>query len=92
MNVSAPEQTGHEDRPSRAITITVNGRPVVFQDHKTTGAGIKAAAITQGLAIQVDFALFEVKGPGKLKPVGDSEEVTLHEGQSFRALAPDDNS
>lgn len=77
---------------SKRVAVTVNGHTVIFEDHKATGAEIKQTAIQQGVAIQPDFALFEVKGPGKLKQIGDSDPVTLHEGQTFRAVAPDDNS
>jgi hypothetical protein len=85
-----PEQ-GQSAHPV-TITVTVNERPVVFHQRKADGAEIKASAIQQGVPIQQDFALFEVKGAGQLKPVGDSDEVTLHEHQKFRAVAPDDNS
>jgi Multiubiquitin len=78
--------------PPKTVTVTVNGKAVVFHEHRATGAAIKAAAIAQGVAIQPDFNLFEVKGPGKLKPVGDADPVELHEHQEFRAVAPDDNS
>jgi hypothetical protein len=74
------------------ITVQVNTMPVVFVDHRTTGAQVKAQAIAQGVAIQQDFVLFEVKGAGHLKAVGDADEVNLHEGLEFRAVAPDDNS
>ena len=76
----------------RPIMVSVNTVPVIFEEHRATGAGIKAAAIIQGVAIQQDFVLFEVKGAGHLKPVGDADEVNLHNGQDFRAVAPDDNS
>lgn len=79
-------------RASKTITVTVNKRPVTFPDHKTTGRDIKLTAIAQGVPIQADFALFEVKGQGKLKPVADDESVTLHPNQEFRAVGPDDNS
>ena len=92
MTASAEQPTDNETHAERDITVTVNGHPVTFSDHKATGAEIKAAAIAQGVPIEPDFALFEVKGPGHLKQVGDTETITLHQGQSFRALAPDDNS
>jgi hypothetical protein len=76
----------------KTITVTLNERPVTFSDHKTTGLEIKQTAIKQGVAIQEDFVLFEVKGNSPLKQVGDRETVTLHEKQVFRATAPDDNS
>jgi Multiubiquitin len=79
------------DRP-KPVTVTVNNRPIVFQDHKATGQEIKETAIQQGVTIGLDFALFEVKGGGNLKPIADDETVILHEGEAFRAVAPDDNS
>lgn len=74
------------------ITVSVNRQPVTFSAHKATGAEIKATAIAQGVAIQVDFALFRENPGGPLKPVADDELVRLHEGEAFRATAPDDNS
>lgn len=76
---------------TRAVTVTVNNRPVQFEDNKATGGEIKAAAIAQGVAIDTDFLLFEIKG-GNLKQVDDGEQVTLHPNQRFSAVAPDDNS
>ncbi len=82
----------HGEGQTTSITVSVNNQPVVFHEKKETGAEIKAAAIAQGVQIQADFALFEVQGPGHLKRVADDQEVTLHERESFRAVAPDDNS
>lgn len=81
----------HEQKPE-SITVTVNDRSVEFSMRKVTGAAIKSTAISQGVTIQQDFALFEVKGPGKLQPVGDEDEIELHAKQEFRAVAPDDSS
>src|SRR5262245_23577111 len=81
-----------EDASPVDIEIEVNRQPVTLHERKATGAEIKQAAIAQGVSIQPDFALFEVHGQGNLKPVGDTETVTLHKGQRFRAVAPDDNS
>jgi hypothetical protein len=64
----------------------------VFNERKATGAEIKTTAIGQGVPIQPDFALFELREHGVLKPVGDRDQVTLHPNQKFRAVAPDDNS
>lgn len=75
-----------------AVIVKVNGHVVTFHVHKALGAVIKATAIAQGVPIQQDFALFEVKGPGHLDPVPDDKEVALHPNQAFRAVAPDDNS
>ncbi len=76
----------------KAITVTVNNRPVEFTVHKATGAEIKATAISQEVPIQQDFQLFEVREHEPLKPIRDDEVVNLHDGLKFRATAPDDNS
>jgi hypothetical protein len=74
------------------VTVTVNTHAVTFHDHKATGLLIKKTAISQKVPIQLDFALFEIKGHGQLKQIGDNEPVELHKGQAFRAVTPDDNS
>jgi hypothetical protein len=89
MNV-APETAKPDEKVS--LTVTVNGREVLFHVRRPTGAEIKATAISQGVVIQQDFALFEVKGPSHLKPVTDDDVIELHNKQAFRAVAPDDNS
>lgn len=91
MNVEV-NKVGEQPKAEKDVMVTVNGRPVTFTDNKATGLEIKTTAIRQGVAIQTDFALFEVKGGGPLKQVGDHETVTLHKNQTFRAVAPDDNS
>jgi hypothetical protein len=80
------------DRKPVTVTVTVNRHLVTFMERHATGAEIKAMAIAQGVAIQQDFALFEVKGQGKLKSVGDDERVSLNDNDEFRAVAPDDAS
>lgn len=92
MQVSNIKDTEALSNKPKMITVTVNERPVNFSQHKVTGLEIKQAAIKQGVAIQEDFVLFEVKGNSPLKQIGDCETITLHEGQKFRATAPDDNS
>jgi hypothetical protein len=89
-NQQAPtEQHGGH---TRTIVVSVNGRDVRFEDQHVTGLEIKSTAIAQGVAIQEDFALFEVRGGGVLQAIGDTDRVTLHPRQRFRAVAPDDNS
>jgi Multiubiquitin len=80
-----------EPKP-HTVSVTVNEKTVMFHQQKATGTEIKATAISQGVAIQPDFSLFIVRGHGNLDQVGDRDEVTLHEGEKFRAVAPDDNS
>lgn len=88
------EKVIEEKNPSKdkVVTVTVNNNPVTFQDHKATGLEIKQTAIQQGVAIQVSFNLFRIKGNGQLDPIGDNEVVTLHPNEKFRATTADDNS
>jgi len=74
------------------VTVKVNNNEVTFHERKVTGVQIKQTAIDQSVPIQLDFALFEIKGPGHLKQIADQETVTLNKNQEFRAVAPDDNS
>ena len=80
-----------DNKEEKTITVKVNGNPVAFTEHKVTGLQIKEAAINQGVSIQLDFNLFEVKN-GRLNPIADDNKVNLHKDQEFRAVTPDDNS
>jgi hypothetical protein len=80
------------DRKPVTVTVKVNRHAVTFTERHVTGAEIKATAIAQGVPIQQEFALFEVKGQAPLKPVGDDERVNLNDKDEFRAIAPDDAS
>ncbi|MBD2302323.1 multiubiquitin domain-containing protein [Nostoc sp. FACHB-190] len=92
MQIESKQDAGLLGKNPKTITVTVNERPVTFLEQKATGLEIKQTAIKQGVAIQEDFVLFEVKGNSPLKQIGDCETVNLHEKQKFRATAPDDNS
>lgn len=80
-----------ENNEKKTITISVNLNPVAFTEHTVTGLQIKEAAINQGVNIQLDFNLFEVK-EGKLKPIPDSKSLEIHKDEIFKAVTPDDNS
>jgi hypothetical protein len=92
MRLFAEKATGPRPPAAKRVTVTVNERPVVFNQPDTTGAQIKSTAASQGVAIQPDFALFAVKEAGLLKQVGDDDLVSLQGQERFRAVAPDDNS
>lgn len=77
--------------PERHIHVTVNRRPVTIDGAHQTGASIKESAIAQGVPIQLDFLLSRKDG-SKFKPVGDDENIRVHDGEEFRALDGDDNS
>jgi hypothetical protein len=92
MDTNITNQTAERGDTTQIITVTVNGNPVTFTERRATGLQIKKQAIDQGVTIQLDFVLYLERGQGQRVPIGDNEEVTLHNHQSFRALAPDDNS
>jgi hypothetical protein len=77
---------------SEPVTILVNESPVTMSDKKTTGKGIKEAAIQQGVKIQLDFVLSVELNDRRSKVVGDNDAVELHKHERFLAVAPDDNS
>jgi hypothetical protein len=76
---------------TKTVQIQVNGKPVTLPEDKTTGRAIKDAAIKQGVQIRIDFNLFRIEGNSQ-HPVGDNQQVTVHNDERFRAVAPDDNS
>lgn len=74
------------------IEVSVNRKLVRFRQSRVTGLEIKTTAIAQGVAIQVDFVLFLVVGPGKRKVIGDEDVVHLNPHSTFEAIPSDDNS
>jgi len=87
------QQTIENERAHpHTVTVTVNRKPVTFQDRQVTGLEIKQTAIDQGVAIELSFNLYEVKGHDRLDPIADDQRMTLNERDEFRAIAPDDNS
>ena len=86
MTDEAAQQSHHR------VEISVNNKPVHIDGHKATGLGIKQAAIAQGVQIEADFQLAEIKHDGKRQIIGDNDSVVLHDGLRFVATAPDDNS
>lgn len=81
-----------EERHGRTVTVTVNNRPVSLESHRVTGLGIKQAAIAQGVPIQLDFQLAEIRPNGEHKVIGDGDVVTVTDHSQFVATAADDNS
>jgi hypothetical protein len=83
--------TATDNETTKAITITVNGASVQMVDRHVTGAAIKDAAIANGVPIQPDFVLYERRGAsGTYTRISDGDAVVIHDGESFRAVAPDD--
>lgn len=82
----------HTTTHAHLVQIHVNNRAVEVLGPKTTGAAIKAAAITAGLPIQPDFVLIEERPNGDDLTIGDLDPVTVNPQSKFTAVAPDDNS
>ena len=79
-----------EDKPHDGkISVTVNGKSVVLEGTKHTGTSIKKAAIEQGVNIKQDFKLNIELDNGKIKPVGDKEDIVVRNGQNFLAFKED---
>jgi hypothetical protein len=76
----------------RQVEIIVNKKPVRIEGHEATGLEIKQAAIHQGVDIQLDFQLAEIRPDGEHRIIGDADKIHLHEGEKFIATASDDNS
>jgi Multiubiquitin len=76
----------------RLVDIIINKHAVRIEGPRATGLQIKEAAIAQGVKIQISFQLSEKLGDHKARVIGDTDTVTLHEGEVFVAVADDDNS
>ncbi len=75
------------------MTVTVNNRAVVLDDHRVTGPEVKRAAIAQGVNIQEDFLLTLEPHEGKpARIIGDSETITVTKHSVFTANDGDDDS
>ncbi|MCL4241300.1 MAG: multiubiquitin domain-containing protein [Dehalococcoidia bacterium] len=81
-----------EERHDRTVTVTVNNRAVELDRHRVTGLEIKQAAIAQGVPIQLDFQLAEIRPNGEHQIIGDGDVVTVTRNSKFVATAADDNS
>ena len=81
-----------ERHDPHTVAITVNGHPVTVPSPKATGHQIKLAAISAGVAIQIDFVLSVVRPNGDATVVGDADELHVNKHTNCVALAPDDNS
>jgi hypothetical protein len=81
-----------KDLQHEHVDVTVNNQPVRLHERRVSGAQIKEAAIDQGVHLDLGFQLWlELQG-GRERQIGDADEITVHEGARFTAIAPDDNS
>lgn len=81
-----------DNNSNHEVGISVNNKPVKVEGPKTTGLKIKEAAIAQGVQIQLDFQLAEIRPNNPHLIIGDEDPVTVHPGLEFVATAGDDNS
>lgn len=80
------------DQERRHLDVLVNTKPVRLGTRRETGLEIKDAAIEQGVQIDRGFQLWVELGEGRERQIGDADEITVHKGARFSAIAPDDNS
>lgn len=76
----------------KLVEISVNTKRVLMERGEHTGLEIKQAAIAQGVNIQLDFVLSLEKHHGETQIIGDNDPVKVKKGQSYVAIADDDNS
>lgn len=81
-----------EKNSNHPVRIEVNRKPVEVMGPKTTGLLIKQAAIDQGVKLQLDFQLAELRPNQPHRIIGNQDEVSIHPGLEFVATAGDDNS
>lgn len=75
------------------VTVKVNNKPVVLPQHKVTGLEVKAAAIDQGVEIELDFILtLEAHGGQPAETIDDDQTITVTEHSEFSANDGDDDS
>jgi len=81
-------------RPRHDHDVEMNYRPLTLHGQRLTGLQIKEQAIAAGIPhIQPNFHLtVERAGHDAEHTVGDDEEWTVHDGDCFTAVKPDDNS
>ena len=82
----AAEVGKHGDR-NYIATVLVNDHRVKLLGHQETGREIKTAAIEQGVNIQVDFVLEEIRPDNSHRVIGNDENVALKDGLRFEAHA-----
>jgi hypothetical protein len=73
------------------VTIEVNKKSVEVTGPRLSGLAIKQAAISQGVSIELDFQLAEIKPNGR-DIVGDEDVISVNKNSKFVATAADDNS
>lgn len=90
-NQIEPEKN-ESNHDKKAIEIVVNEKPVTLEEKEQTGLSIKQAAISQGVAIELDFVLSIERGGGKTDLIGDNDPIKVHKHDRFIAIPNDDNS
>jgi hypothetical protein len=80
--------------PKHEHRVELNYHPLTLRGERLTGLQIKEQAIEAGIPnIQLNFHLtVERTGNDAEHTIGDDEEWTVHDGDCFTAVKPDDNS
>jgi hypothetical protein len=74
------------------VEVLVNNRFVRLPAGVVKGLEIKQAAIKQGLCIELDFVLSELRQHHAARVIGDEDTVRINKQSRFSAVAGDDNS
>src|SRR5208283_3445548 len=82
LNISPSEPSA----PRLEIEIMVNEKPVLVSQ-RLTGLEIKRAAIEQGVPIRVEAVLNLEHEQGRLRVVGDEEEIFVNRHDAFLAVS-----
>jgi hypothetical protein len=93
MSMSDATVEDAKKHDKKAITITVNTRPVVVHGHEHSGLEIKEAAKDQGLAIELDFLLtLEAHGHDEARQIADEEKIEVNKHSAFSCNDGEDDS
>ncbi len=84
----------HEPTPRRPHGVEMNYHPLVLVGDRLTGLQIKEQALVARVPnIKTDFHLTVERPSDDIEhTIGDHEDWTVHDGDSFTAVKPDDNS
>jgi hypothetical protein len=76
----------HDDgQPVRPVTVHVNAQPVHLEGHRQSGLAIKEAAVAQGVAIKLDYVLYEEVSGERTRPVRDEDVLEVSDETRFLA-------
>ena len=84
----------YHSQPNHEHRVELNYHPLLLRGQRLTGLEIKQQAIAAPIPnIQLDFHLTVERDRNDVEhTIGDDEAWTVHDGDCFTAVKPDDNS